>query len=369
MSNKSPNDEGSESIGLPKSWPNHGESLEEYRKRIYLLHQEKIRLKKNLNSQVNSYEIGYWLEIFGAEVDANWKLNKGKKPKTISKAGEQKKTTDPWYFSSGFITFLFLTVLLSPAVPVLCWLRGPRTAKRMGVVFSKTVLTIVIFVGVSFLGSWIEKNKADENENSKENSMPSVVGMNYGEFVDNNSEFNQKYFPDTIDLIESRSVWDNYNWTVVSQIPAAGSKVSLEDRPCLGIVKTDELELPRQKLRCWREVNGFEDFSGFDFKMLSKDLISIILTDSALEGYFLKAKVRIDMEDWNSVWLTYCSYEPKGVNGSSSTNLKLDAGASGTAFGDGGVSFDAGLFLEWNGAYTYKVEKVEKSYGSGCFSF
>ena len=92
----------------------------------------------------------------------------------------------------------------------------------------------------------------------------------------------------------------------------------------------DELDLSRQRLRCWQEIIGFADFSGFDYNLLSKDLISISIDDPDLKGYFLKAKVWIEMKDWNSVMLTYCTYEPVGVNGTSNINLKLDAGASGT---------------------------------------
>ena len=369
MPSKSSKSESNREIQIPKTWPEYGESLKAYRSRIYRLHLERIRENQNQNPRVKPYEFDKWIEIFGPEVDANWNTNRDKKTKESTERSKEKKRKDQWYFSSTFLYFLFVTVVFSPAVPVLFWLRGPRTARRMGVVFYKSALTVVIFGGLMAFGNWSEKNKANQDKTSKETSMPNLIGMNYGEFVDNNSEFNEKYFPDTIDLIESRSVWDNYNWMVVAQIPPAGSKVNLEDRPCLGIVKTDELELDRQKLRCWREINGFEDLEGYKYNMLSKDLISITLTDLDLNGYFLKSKVWIEMKDWNSVMLTYCSYEPIGANGSTDINLKLDAGASGTVFGDGGESFDAGLFNDWNGEYTYRVEKIEKSFGSGCFSY
>ena len=77
----------------------------------------------------------------------------------------------------------------------------------------------------------------------------------------------------------------------------------------------------------------------------------------------------IEMKDWSTVSLTYCSYEAVGTNGSITTNLELDPGASGTAFGDGGESFNTGLFKDWTGSYTYQIRQMWKSFGSGCFSF
>lgn len=369
MPSKSSKDESNREVQIPKTWPEYGESLKAYRSRIYQLHLERIKEKQNLNPRVQPYEFDKWIEMFGPEVDQNWSSNKDKRTKESAIKSNEKRRLNKWYFSDTFLGFLVLTVLFSPFVPVLSWLRGPRTAKRMRVIFYKSVLTVAIFGGLYAFGNWSEKNKANQDIATKEVLMPDLIGMNYGEFVDNNSEFYEKYFPETIDLIESRSVWDNYNWTVVAQIPPAGSKVNLEYRPCLGIVKINELELNRRRLRCWREINGFEEFESFKYNMLSKDLISLTLTDPDLKGYFLKAKVWIEMKDWNSVMLTYCSYEPIGVNGSADINLELDAGASGTVFGDGGESFDAGLFNDWNGEYTYTIESIEKSFGNGCFSF
>jgi hypothetical protein len=356
-------------IRVPKTWPEPGESIDKYRSRIYGMHLERFRQQTNLGPKSQPVDFKDWMEVFGSEVDQNWELNKNKKQEKALTEKIKGSSANPWYFSDGFLFFLFMTVLLSPAIPVLSWLRGPRNAKHIWVIISKTVLTIAIFAAFAIYGNSIDKNKTQSISKSQEMIMPNAVGMNYGEFVDNNTKFIEKYFPDTIDLIESRSVWNNYNWVIVAQIPPAGSKFVKDERLCFGVVKTDELDLSRQRLSCWQELIGFADLSGFDYNLLSKDLISISINDPDLKGYFLKAKVWIEMKDWNSVMLTYCSYEPVGVNGNSSINLKLDAGASGTVFGDGGESFDAGLFNDWNGEYTYEVKKIEKSYGSGCFSF
>jgi len=366
---KSLNIESLRTIRVPKTWPEPGESIDKYRSRIYGMHLERFRQKTNLGPKSQPVDFKDWMEEFGSEVDQNWESNKNKKQEKALTEKIKDSSANPWYFSDVFLFFLFMTVLLSPAIPVLSWLRGPRTAKHMRVIISKTVLTVAIFTALGIYGNSTDKKNTEANKKSQELIMPDAVGMNYGDFVDSNAKFIEKYFPDTIDLIESRSVWNNYNWVIVAQTPPAGSKIGRDERLCFGVVKTDEINLSHQILRCWQEIVGFAEFSGFDYNLLSKDLISISINDADLIGYFLKAKVWIEMKDWNSVMLTYCSYEPVGVKGNSSINLKLDAGASGTVFGNGGESFDAGLFNDWNGEYTYEVKKIEKSYGSGCFSF
>jgi hypothetical protein len=193
--------------------------------------------------------------------------------------------------------------------------------------------------------------------------------MNYGDFKDKETKFLDNFYADTVDLIESRSIWDNYNWVVVAQIPPAGSKLIPDDRICLGVVKVEESNLDHKRLHCWQEITDFESTAGYSYDMVLKDLLKVTLPKPELKGFFLKATVLIEMKDWSTVSLTYCSYEAVGTNGSITTNLELDPGASGTAFGDGGESFNTGLFKDWTGSYTYQIRQMWKSFGSGCFSF
>lgn len=350
MVNSRPRKVRTKVIPIPKTWPNDGEGLEAYRERIYALHQERIinSQQPNTGNQLLGFEA--WLSAFESEVDANWKLNSGKRQLRQSLKKPQSGAT-------------------SPSIPVLSSLRGPRTTKRLIEHFWVSVLTVGFFIGLGLIGNATSKTADDGRQTSNEVLMPNIVGMTYGDFVENNSKLIETYFPDTIDLIASRSIWDQYNWKVVSQIPPAGTRLKPEDRLCLGVVKLDEVNSTRQRLRCWQEITGFEDIQGFDYDLQSKDLMSLSLRSSDLTGYFLKARVWIEMKDWNSVMLTYCSYEPVGLGESSTINLKLNTGASGSIFGDGGESFDVGLFNDWYGEYTYRIETIEKSFGSGCFSF
>ena len=327
---------------MPKKWPDFGESIDSYRERIYNLHQDRIRQNKNKFGERQLLAYGEWKEIFGSEVDANWELNEDKKP---AKTSLPKELTP------------------QERTPQAVKTRLTKTQIVIGVV------ALVAFGVLSIIFPSEDETKVKENKQQEVITMPNAIGMNYGDFHDKESKFLDKYYADTIDLIESRSIWENYNWVVVAQIPPAGSKLLPDDRICLGVVKVEETNLDHERLHCWQELFDFESTTGYSYDLPLKDLLKVTLPKPDLKGYFLKATVQIEMKDWNSVVLTYCSYEAVGANGSVTTNLKLDAGASGTAFGNGGESFDAGLFNDWSGEYTYQIRQMWKSFGSGCFSF
>ena len=328
--------------GLPKKWPDFGESIDSYRERIYNLHQERVRQNKNKFGEKLILEYGEWKEIFGSEVDANWELNKDKKsPKTILPKERTPKEPAPKVASTGLT----------------------KTQIVIGLV------GLVAFGVLSIIFPSEDETKVKENKQQEVITMPNAIGMNYGDFKDKETKFLDKFYADTVDLIESRSIWDNYNWVVVAQIPPAGSKLIPDDRICLGVVKVEESNLDHKRLHCWQEVTDFESTTGYSYDMVLKDLLKVTLPKPELKGFFLKATVLIEMKDWSTVTLTYCSYEAVGTNGSITTNLELDPGASGTAFGDGGESFNTGLFKDWTGSYTYQIRQMWKSFGSGCFSF
>ena len=318
--------------GLPKKGPKRGESIQSYRERIYNLHQDQVKRNGLLVELI--LEFDEWNKIFGSEVDANWDLSKENESlnTNLPKANNRKKRT-----------------------------RKIGGLSRIQLVILVVVLASIIPLGIMFPSN--DGNKVAEVKKQSVTTMPKAIGMNYGEFVEKENKFIEKFFPDTIDLIDSRSIWDDYNWVVVAQIPPAGSTVFPDERICLGVVKVEESNLDHKRLRCWQEVTEFENTTGYSFDMIDKGLLKVKLPQPELKGFFLKTEVLIEMEDWSTVTITFCSYEAVGTNGTTTINLKLDPGPGGIE------SFDVELFNDWTGAYTYRIQQMWKSFGAGCFSF
>jgi hypothetical protein len=320
--------------GLPKKGPKRGESIQSYRERIYNLYQDQVRKKENGIGKEQILGFGEWKEIFGSEVDANWDLRKNKEslntnsPKTANRKKRKRKI--------GGLSRIQLVILV-------------------------VVLASIVPLEIMFPSD--DETKVEEIKKQSVITMPKAIGMNYGEFVEKENKFVEKFYPDTIDLIDSRSIWDDYNWVIVAQIPPAGSKVLPDDRICLGVVKVEESNLDHKRLHCWQEIREFENTAGYSFDMLDNGLLQVKLPQPELKGFFLKAEVLIEMKDWSTVTITYCSYEAVGTNGTATINLKLDPGPGGIE------SFDVELFNDWTGAYTYRIKQMWKSFGAGCFSF
>lgn len=72
-------------------------------------------------------------------------------------------------------------------------------------------------------------------------SMPELVGKTFSEavkaFVD--TPYEEKLIYE--DLVEDRFIWREKNWIVVSQEPPPGQSFDPAIRPCVGVVKKDEL--------------------------------------------------------------------------------------------------------------------------------
>ena len=196
------------------------------------------------------------------------------------------------------------------------------------------------------------------------NVMPNAVGMTYAEALDKDAKFyDDHYYPDYIDLIEDRSVWDNENWVVIAQSPQPGTLVEPDQRICFGLVKIEETNEFPKILHCWQNVYESTDITDSTFDFIQKDLLKIDSTNKELIGYFLKVSVEINLRDGSSLDLDYCSNKKFGIGGSMTDELELDT------FRTQDNSYDLDTFENWFGDYQYQIEGVSKNLGSGCFSY
>jgi len=195
--------------------------------------------------------------------------------------------------------------------------------------------------------------------------MPKVIGLSLDNARELLDRLAVKVQTEEQDLISSRSVWDTSNWTVVGQSPPTGQKLTKDQRVCIGIVKNDEAWQTPNRLQCWESANVELEALGDNYELISKDLMKLTDLPASLDGKQLKAKVKIELDRGNTLYLPFCTYASVA---NFSTNLKLDASDGGDPgpFADGGQSFDAGLFLNWTGAYRYSITKLEKSDSSKC---
>jgi hypothetical protein len=233
---------------------------------------------------------------------------------------------------------------------------------------------IVLFLFLALLG-WIFEltgvntdgdsgSKKDETTYVKTDFMPNAVGMTYAEALDKDAKFyDDHYYPDYIDLIEDRSVWDNENWVVIAQSPQPGTLVEPDQRICFGLVKIEETNEFPKILQCWQNVYESTDITDSTFDFIQKDLLKIDSTNKELIGYFLKVSVEIDLSDGSSLDLDYCSNKKFGIGGSMTDELDLDT------FRTQDNSYDLDTFDNWFGDYRYRIKGVSKNLGSGCFSY
>jgi hypothetical protein len=66
-------------VPIPKDWPNFGESVLDYRKRMWEKHQARISKRNAAGEGGELLNFQEWEFIFLNEVDSNYELNKGKK--------------------------------------------------------------------------------------------------------------------------------------------------------------------------------------------------------------------------------------------------------------------------------------------------
>ncbi len=286
----------------------------------------------------------------------------------MSNLDEKKATTSetrPFYLTGwGIVIFSYLSC--GVALPFLLWARGPKTkVRRKKIVISTLVVCLTVLpllIAGAIVGEPVESVPAP---NLKSALMPKVIGLSLESASEQLNQLAVEVQIKEQDLISSRSVWDTSNWTVVGQSPPSGEKLVKDQLVCIGIVKIDEAWQTPNRLQCWESANDELQALGDNYKFINKDLIKLTNLPASLEGKQLKAKVEIELDRGDTLYLPFCTYASVA---NFSTNLKLDASNGGDPglFADGGQSFEAGLFLDWNGSYRYSITKLEKSDSSKC---
>ena len=258
----------------------------------------------------------------------------------------------------------------------------PRRRKRGLVVVASSVVGVIGLIAVIPVAGMIYRvstgcgafetqdtcnARSDEFNLGRTAVMPNVQGQLLNNAKSNIKNLKMGLKIDKQDLISSRSVWDEENWTVVAQSPQPGSELRYGALICIGIAKNDETWQTPDRLQCWQKVEN-ELLASMDIDFLSNDLVKLTNLPQSLQGSHLRAMIRIELDRGNTVQLPYCTYGP--VSGRE-TNLKIDASNGGDpgAFSKGSQSFEASLFLEWTGSYRFTITKLEKSNSGGCFTF
>ena len=206
--------------------------------------------------------------------------------------------------------------------------------------------------------------RRDSVNQEKRASMPNLQGKILSEVDPFLEELKMGLTVNHYDLIASRSVWSDDNWTVVAQSPRPGSLLKYGASICIGIVKSDETWRTTQRLQCWNRVSD-NVADSVELEFLSNDLVRVSRLPSSLVGRHLRATIKIEMDGGNTVSLPFCTYAPTS---NQQVNLKIDAGDGGDpgVFSSGGESFKAGLFLNWNGRFRFELTKLEESSTGGC---
>jgi hypothetical protein len=209
--------------------------------------------------------------------------------------------------------------------------------------------------------------RRDELNAAKRAVMPNIQGESLREAKSRVKNLKMGLDVEHHDLISSRSVWDEDNWTVVAQNPLPGAELRYGTSLCIGIVKNDETWQTQDRLECWQKID-LDLLETASVEFLSKDIAKFSNLPTSLRDGHLRATIKIEMDRGNTVWLPYCTYSKVTA---SQANLKLDASNGGDpgAFANGGQSFEASLFLEWSGNYRFTVMRLEKSTSGGCFTF
>lgn len=132
------------------------------------------------------------------------------------------------YASTQTVGYSLEVATSSPVGRHLWSVRPGRLDSRAIVI---ALLSLIVVAGCELTN---EKKEAS-------NTMPELVGKTYNEaskmLVDTPYEELLTYE----DLVEDRFIWREKNWVVVSQEPQSGRPFDPAVRPCVGVVKKDEL--------------------------------------------------------------------------------------------------------------------------------
>ena len=221
----------------------------------------------------------------------------------------------------------------------------------------KTTITLCIFLSVILCnasGASAKSDLVDTSPIQRGQStfvqtatfvMPKIIGLTFD--VAYSRIKNLGGYLDSIDVLESRSVWDDSNWKVVKQSPKAGTKVFSSDKFCAGVTQLSESWRTPKHFGCWESLNqNVRPLSLSSDSMYMK--IKFFNNRSMPVQY--RATVNVDTDDGDNLKVMFCTEKP--VKGrTSATRMRL----SGKYYAN-----DAVAFYSYRGRITWSISKFER---------
>lgn len=172
-------------------------------------------------------------------------------PKMTKKSSPAKKRP---FHQTGWGIALISYISLGVALPFLLWARGPKTKERRKKIVMWTTIVLVV-LPLPVLGAFVPSD-TDNVETGTEGgsipgrpmSMPDIIGKSVYDISESLAQLEKDLDLDIrySDLVGDRGMWNQANWTVVIQAPAAGQRLSRGQLVCVGVRKKDEVESQHQ---------------------------------------------------------------------------------------------------------------------------
>jgi len=175
--------------------------------------------------------------------------------------------------------------------------------------------------------------------------MPKIIGLT---FDDASSRIdNLGGFLDYVDVLEGRSVWDDSNWKVVKQIPAAGTKVFSSDKFCAGVTQLSESWRTPKHFGCWESLN--QTVSPLSLSSDSMYMKIKFFNNRSIPVQY-RATVNVDTDDGDNLKVMFCT--ENSVRGRTfASRMRL----SGKYYAN-----DAATFYSYRGKIHWSISKFER---------
>ena len=185
--------------------------------------------------------------------------------------------------------------------------------------------------------------------------MPDVTGILYSEARDLIDDLPGSYSVDDIDLLESRSIWTQDNWTVMRQSPRAGQPLLDGNKICLGVVKNDETWQTLKKMPCYERV--YPDKS--TLKFVDRQEVQLTVSNAGPGNAYYRAIVHYEIDEGNLTWpyidrdlyVEYCSDYPVAPGPARMVVLEMN----------NRYNTDESKWLQYGGKFRYSLDKAYKS--------
>jgi hypothetical protein len=184
--------------------------------------------------------------------------------------------------------------------------------------------------------------------------MPKITGMSYARAVLKVEKASQGFYLESVDVLQSRSVWDDANWKVLMQNPKAGATVFPGDKICAGVAKNDEAWRTPKHFGCWGQVS---DTGKMDIKMSENRMyLNVDGVNTGQSAAQYRATVEVNTDDGDNLTIQFCSATPTKP-GKTLNQMRL-TGKNEDLF------YDTTNFTEYRGRISYSVKKLDRSVGS-----